>query len=266
MAIDPLTLMTIGSGVNVGGNILSTYMQNKHNKQMAEYAYTKDLEMWNRQNEYNNPINQMNRLKNAGLNPNLVYGNGAVGNTGSTIPHYQAPHLEKPDLNIDMAEVISMYNQVKMNEAQVDNIKKQNDLLELRKASEAIDLENKKWLNDQKIPGTVTITTPEGKTVEETTYSNLVRQGLKADQKKKLYELGYTDKQIQLISDKIALQQQINPLLVDIKEEEKKQASLKTGAMEFGDTLREYGVDANSSSTEKLIAFWLDKLIKMYKK
>lgn len=32
-------------------------------------------QMMDKQNEYNKPINQMKRLEEAGLNPNLVYGN-----------------------------------------------------------------------------------------------------------------------------------------------------------------------------------------------
>lgn len=35
------------------------------------------LNQWNRENAYNNPVAQMQRLKSAGLNPMLMYGNGA---------------------------------------------------------------------------------------------------------------------------------------------------------------------------------------------
>jgi len=45
--------------------------------------------MWKMQNEYNSPLNQMKRLKEAGLNPNLMYGKGTVGNA-TTMPQYQA--------------------------------------------------------------------------------------------------------------------------------------------------------------------------------
>lgn len=37
------------------------------------------VENWNREVNYNDPKQQMKRLKDAGLNPNLVYGNGASG-------------------------------------------------------------------------------------------------------------------------------------------------------------------------------------------
>lgn len=47
-------------------------------------ANAKAMESWNLMNDYNHPVQQMERLKLAGLNPNLVYGSGAVtGNTTS---------------------------------------------------------------------------------------------------------------------------------------------------------------------------------------
>lgn len=44
-----------------------------------------NMDSWMKQNEYNSPVNQMKRLQEAGLNPNLVYGgSGSVaGNAGS---------------------------------------------------------------------------------------------------------------------------------------------------------------------------------------
>jgi hypothetical protein len=59
-----------------------------HDRQQAEYAFSKELEMWNRQNEYNDPSAQMERLKAAGLNPHMVYGNGVTGNTSGSMPGY----------------------------------------------------------------------------------------------------------------------------------------------------------------------------------
>lgn len=42
------------------------------------------MQSWTLANDYNHPIQQMERLKAAGLNPNLVYGSGSVaGNTTS---------------------------------------------------------------------------------------------------------------------------------------------------------------------------------------
>lgn len=44
---------------------------------------------WQRQNEYNLPIQQMARFRQAGLNPNLIYDRGDAGNAQS-LPDFQA--------------------------------------------------------------------------------------------------------------------------------------------------------------------------------
>lgn len=101
----------------------NTELTNAANMKLAEYGYSKDLEMWNRQNEYNTPEAQMERFKLAGLNPNLIYSQGSAGNSTS-IPHYSAPTMQynyKPMVNIP--EVISGYQDFQLKQAQIDNVK-----------------------------------------------------------------------------------------------------------------------------------------------
>lgn len=62
-------------------------------KEMAELAYQRQLEMWHLQNAYNSPQSQMQRYVDAGLNPHLIYGQGTPGNA-SSFPQYQAPDLQ----------------------------------------------------------------------------------------------------------------------------------------------------------------------------
>ena len=50
-----------------------------------------NLEMWNRMNKYNSPKAQMQRFKEAGLNPNLIYGMGTHGNAGQQTRSGGAP-------------------------------------------------------------------------------------------------------------------------------------------------------------------------------
>lgn len=83
-------LDTIGNTVS---SIVNTNKTIKANKEMARYAYSKDLDMWNLQNQYNAPAQQMQRFKEAGLNPLLIYGQGTPGNA-SQLPKYQAPRME----------------------------------------------------------------------------------------------------------------------------------------------------------------------------
>lgn len=50
-------------------------------EKQAENAYQRQLEFWNKTNEYNTPANQRARLEAAGLNPALMYGSGSGSNT-----------------------------------------------------------------------------------------------------------------------------------------------------------------------------------------
>lgn len=110
------------------------------NKEMAKYAYSKDLEMWQKNNEYNSPENQMLRLKGAGLNPNLVYGTGAVGNTSGQIPKYQSPQQEynyKPPTNLP--QTLSQFQDVQLRQAQIDNLKSQTANTNTRTVTEGLN-------------------------------------------------------------------------------------------------------------------------------
>lgn len=85
----PIAGALISGGGQIGGGIIgavSSAIQNKKAREFAERQYAQQrrdaLMDWNMQNEYNSPAAQMQRLKLAGLNPNLVYGHGADATSG----------------------------------------------------------------------------------------------------------------------------------------------------------------------------------------
>lgn len=113
------------SGIIGGiGNIIGAGKQNRAQKkaQMREFEY--NTKMWNMANEYNSPEQQMARLKDAGLNPNLVYGNGSVvGNTSTQTPKYQAPNLQRLPLEqLNPLSILSQFQDLKIKSAQADNV------------------------------------------------------------------------------------------------------------------------------------------------
>lgn len=78
------------------GSVVGSVSQNRtnrKNRQLAEYQYSKDVEMWEKNNEYNSPKSQMERYQQAGLNPNLVYGSPAVSGNATSMPSYDAPEM-----------------------------------------------------------------------------------------------------------------------------------------------------------------------------
>lgn len=60
----------------------SGFLESMSGKSQQEDANAMAMKSWQLANDYNHPVQQMERLKLAGLNPNLVYGSGSVsGNT-----------------------------------------------------------------------------------------------------------------------------------------------------------------------------------------
>lgn len=85
---------------------------NKVNIQLAREQQQFEQKMVQEQNEYNSPVNQMQRYAQAGLNPNLVYTQGNPGNQTS-IPSYQRANVQPAQFNFqqDMANAVAqVYN------------------------------------------------------------------------------------------------------------------------------------------------------------
>lgn len=82
------------SGIGALAGIGRGARQNKRNVRNMRLQYEMDKQMFDYQNAYNTPAMQMQRLKDAGLNPALMYGQGTTGNaTGypqtKPLPAYQ---------------------------------------------------------------------------------------------------------------------------------------------------------------------------------
>lgn len=147
----PLLIPLIGAGLSAAGGLVNSLLGRNAsirntertitaNKEMAEYAYSKDLEMWNLQNQYNTPEMQMQRFKAAGLNPNLIYGQGSPGNS-TTMPKYQAPRMDYSYEPLQVPDMISRYQDLAMKSAQLDLLKEQKKIYSSEasiKATEAL--------------------------------------------------------------------------------------------------------------------------------
>ncbi len=109
-------------------SIGSSLIQNAGNANQQRKANKFNVTMWDLTNKYNHPSQQMSRLREAGLNPNLVYGQGSQGAPGQADkvhPAKAAPFtFENPLKNI------TSFADLKQKEAQTDNLKQQNTVLE----------------------------------------------------------------------------------------------------------------------------------------
>ena len=99
----------VGAILGAGTSLFNASSQAKENRlnrefQMAENQKSRDYntEMWNKNNQYNTVTNQMQRFKDAGVNPHLAYQNGSPMNVSnapassnaSSMPAGVAPRFE----------------------------------------------------------------------------------------------------------------------------------------------------------------------------
>lgn len=121
----------VALGLDMFGNMVTNMTNysmnqatNKANKQLAydNYQYNKALmenaqqyntDMWNMNNEYNSPAAQMQRLAEAGINPNVAFMNGQTNNTTSGAPSSpsgsvsQAPAMQSARFNNPFGGVLN---------------------------------------------------------------------------------------------------------------------------------------------------------------
>ncbi len=121
------------AGLGIIGNIISTAMTNRSNREMQREANEQNERLWREQMEYNSPVNQMARFKQAGLNPNLAYGDN--GNAGAP-PEYVSSKNQAPQFDpMAIANAMLLDRQMKqvdadiaVKQAQADNINADTNL------------------------------------------------------------------------------------------------------------------------------------------
>lgn len=124
--------MAAGAAIGAGANLISSLFGNAARKKEASRQRAWNERMWHMENAYNTPEAQMARLKQAGLNPNLVYGQGSVGNAAGSVNSYQKPDIETPDLN-PLGQMLQ-YVGVEAKQAQADNMRQQTETLKSQQA------------------------------------------------------------------------------------------------------------------------------------
>lgn len=187
-----------------GFNVLQQQRANREQKQFALDMYNRQrqdaLADWNAQNLYNSPQQQMQRLKDAGLNPNLVYGTGAVGNAsgqvrGTSAESYK-PNPASLDLGQSSGNAITMYYDAQVKQQQVDNLKEaQKNMITDRALKEAKTNETNQNIIDK-----------TWKLSKDKQFTPYQLDLLKGSITKQLSEINRTDKQADYIVGQIGMQ------------------------------------------------------------
>lgn len=85
----------LAAAIPAVGGVIGSILGNIGAGKRQRKADKANIKFWQMQNAYNDPAQQMSRLKKAGLNPNLIYGqsvSGATGQAGAVAPSKAAPY------------------------------------------------------------------------------------------------------------------------------------------------------------------------------
>ena len=128
------TIPSLISAGSSAANALSQGATNRKTREWNEAMYQKQrtdaLADWARTNEYNAPLQQMARLKEAGLSPHLIYGGGANSISQpvrSTDTKSWSPNAPQ----IDGAQIVSQYFGVQQQQNALEIQKQQIESLKL---------------------------------------------------------------------------------------------------------------------------------------
>lgn len=99
------------------------------------------LKQWNRENEYNLPKNQVKRLLDAGLNPALMYQNGASGLISANSPEISKA-ANSALVGVDPATAAQIRNLDAQTESIKDQNRRENEKQPLTLSGLAADIEN----------------------------------------------------------------------------------------------------------------------------
>lgn len=152
--MDP-TILALGAGSLAlsGINSVVGTSEGRKTREMQERLFNQQLayneRMVNQQNEYNTPLNQKNRLIEAGMNPHigLFKGNATIPSGVANAP--SAPNMQNPYHSVDPSALMNMANirmqeknlqaQIKLQERKLD-IDQQRADTDAQKAGADIDL------------------------------------------------------------------------------------------------------------------------------
>lgn len=91
-------------------------LQNEYMEKQQQYA----KENWQMENEYNLPANVKNRLMAAGLNPNLMYGQGAASGQGGTIDPVASPEAYFANPMQGVPQMLSSLQEMQLTQSQIE--------------------------------------------------------------------------------------------------------------------------------------------------
>lgn len=115
----------VGSLAATGANLYMNERSNRANIEQAKLQNQWNIEQWNRENAYNAPVQQVARLRSAGINPGLAYANGQMMNEAAPSPEMTSAAGQ---LRASYVDPMLMAN-IGLVEAQTEKTKTESDVM-----------------------------------------------------------------------------------------------------------------------------------------
>ena len=151
----------IAAGAALAGSGAQAYASGKLNKKTLKFnRETRDmqrawaLEDWEKANQYNSPAQQMQRLKEAGLNPHLIYGSGSATSNAAPVRSTDTPSWNPsiPDVGSGIASAGAQGVQAYLDTQRMENQNKLVDAQILKTLTDVdstkLNMETKKMLQE----------------------------------------------------------------------------------------------------------------------
>ena len=138
----------LGSGISAMQNAKSYSRW----RRSFDHAHRANIEDWNMQNEYNLPLNQLKRLRDAGINPNFAMQSGGITAQGGSISPASGSDLSQIDLGskvqdglsqgIEMMNALTQQKNLKAStaklEAETENVEEDTQTKRINNALEGV--------------------------------------------------------------------------------------------------------------------------------
>ena len=104
--------------ITAAGSVLSNMMNSSESVAQRDWQER----MWEKNNEYNTPQNQMRRLRQAGINPHFAISGGQLGTGTSSAPAntYQPAQYDFSPIGEGVARSVELSQQRQLNDAEID--------------------------------------------------------------------------------------------------------------------------------------------------
>lgn len=246
-------LLSLLPAISAGGQAAATIVTNRANIKHQERTNQQNLEhnrvMYERQrsdaladrdyaDKYNSPEQQMQRLKDAGLNPNLVYGSGATNTPSATVKSSSAPAgsaVAPKVATVPFGNAIMDGLNASLLTAQIDQTRQVTKNLEVDNILKQLDTFGKKYDN--------TIKSSDADYIERMNYQKLWK--LNAERLSAESDADFKDK---TQADRIStVGQQLANMQADgrLKDEMLKNLENKSALQQLDYYLRRHGLDSN---------------------